>query len=250
MEIINILAGLYAILFNSLLFAQDNCDIRASLVDIRDNALKFDPNLEQTLRSNRGGIHCDTEIRATNLPNPRSKIIQDVVGEINSYSQRLTISQISLEGQGSLKFMSVDFGHGQNQYRLDLHIAPGIIPKGSTTSSSYYLSGYWLTFDNEGTLTQESTAFLPRVIADDQTIFLNWDSLALKTKVELVVGNLVVPIRNYGFGGTYDVNSPFFPVSKTVGSLAATSLMSQTSFLLRSGSTCRREGVPESVSCD
>lgn len=238
-----------AFLFNNHAIA-DDCDIRASAVDLRDRALIFNPTLRQTLRGPDGGPECDIRMLATNLANPRSKIIQDFVSEINSYSQTMMISQISLQGQGTLKFMSVDFGYGQNQYRLDLHIAPGIIPKGSTTSSNYYLSGFWLAFDNEGSLIQESAAFFPRVIADYQTIFLNWDSLALKTKVELVVGNLVVPIRNYGFGGTYDVNSPFFPVSKTVGSLAATSLMSQTSFLLRSGSTCGREGVQVPVSCD
>ena len=227
----------------------EECNIRANVIDMRDNALQFDPTLEHKFRSELGGVNCDTRISATNLAYPRSKMTQDLVNGINSYSQRLNISQVALQGQGELKFMSVDFSHSSITYRLDIYVAPGRIPKGELTPSSYKLHGIWLAFDYEGAVIENSLAFMTPEIAQDRNIFLNWKAISENTKIELLVDDVVVPIRSYGSFGT-NTPTPFFPLARTIGSLSETSLTPQTSFVLSSASTCFRDGEVRPVSCD
>ena len=241
----------------------EDCNLASStnsLVDLRDGGIGFNDGTNAFLSQLRGE-RCKTEIRATNLPAPRSKILQDFVEPITlrSFTQTINISNISLHGSGDLKFMSLDFISLNSEIsRLELFVAPGTVPKGVNQASNYFLSGIWTHFDVSGVEISRNY-FLTPAIAASKEISLKWQTTNLGIygegmKLDLDLVNSVVPISVYPPPGV-QAGMPwgqqkFFPTGKTMGSLSQTSLVPQSSFLLDSNSKCTRWTGTANDSCD
>ena len=229
-----------------------NCELRAAMVDVRDNGVSFDPEQTYIFRSpNPDGSppQCNLNINATGLPNPRSNILSEIKSPetLFSFTQALEIRSVSLQGDGQIKFMSIDFNSLYvPTFRLDLFISPAPAPaRGANTH--YYLSGMWITLAADGSY-QSATWFTPRLISDVQVPTLNWnwnsidfggwgDSMTLTMNT----GTETFDIYSYYQGNNPGVfKKPFNPVAKTYGNLGESDLTPQTSFKLGGYSLCGR----------
>lgn len=257
------MAFLTACVLLSLSAFAEECEFRAALIDLRDNGIAFEDHHKVFITGVGPEVsHCNTIVRATNLPAPRSKIYQDFLTpiDIESFTQTINISNISLRGYGELKFMSLDFISLNSEIsRLDLYVAPGTIPKGSNEASNYFLSGIWTSFDVNGVEVSRKY-FLTPAIRTSLEVSLKWQTTNIGMynegmKLDLDLVTSVVPISVYPQPGV-PAGSPlgqqkFFPTGKTIGSLAQTSLVPQSSFMLDSKSSCiRMAGAANAASCD
>jgi len=243
-----ILACLFA-LASSSAFAEI-CDLRAMVVDVRDNGVSFDPQLTYVLRSpnpSGSGSECNLNINATGLPNPRSNILSEIKypETLFSFTQALEIRSVSLQGDGQIKFMSIDFNSLYvPTFRLDLFISPAPAPaRGANTH--YYLWAIWNTLAPNGSVESEVMPFTPRVISVSQVPTLNWNWNYLGANdarmLTLNSGTETLPIYSYDrLNNSGGFRKPFNPAVKTYGNLSEYNLTPQTSFKLGGYSLCGR----------
>jgi len=243
-----LLAGVFALVSGNAFAA---CELRASMVDIRDNGVTFKSptGTEHVVFKSPDGIDpdCRLKINATGLPNPRSSIYRDyptaTAGQ-NIFSRTFIITEPILLGEGSLSFAKMRFYTvwgggiaGAEHYDLSLSISTAApIPKGQTFSASYWLSGDLQTIDQAGNVTSSRFAFYPRQIAPSTEITINWKS-GTRPQPYTWINTRTLDI-NFG-GGNNDVQNildydqlnsqytgvrDFAPYSETTGVLAEGSL--------------------------
>ena len=249
----------------------DECNLAPnvnSVIDLRDGGIGFGYGTRAILADSSAplGTRCKTILRATNLAEPRSRIYQELVSPswLTSYEEEINISDITLRGQGALKFMSVNFealqGNVAQTNILDLFITPGPIPKGSEQASTYVLTAHWAVYDTNGTPTSHYVSSPTIEARGSNQVALKWDvyraGLQDGMKLKMVFNNgYELPISEYPTPGapvgTIYGQQSFYPTTKTIGSLAQTNLEAQTSFVLDAISNCiRSPGAPNQGSCD
>jgi hypothetical protein len=263
-------AMLCLIVASSNIYAEGGCTLASpvnSVIDLRDGGIGFAYGAIPSLVNSDVALggECQVQLRATNLPAPRSKILQDFVNpfELRSFNQTVRIFDIYLRGTGQMKFMSIDFESYESyeaSSRLDLYITPGAIPKNSSKASTYFITGHWYSW-GPGDVAENytfNTGWLPAHTENTPEVSVNWQTNNnyapyFGMKLDLNIGNSTVfPISVYPPAGQGILlpwrQQTFYPTSKTIGSLSETSLVPQSSFLLHGVSSCSRSnGVTTTV---
>jgi len=257
---------------SSLHADESDCQLASpinSVIDLRDGGVGFAYGTTPTLVSTQAitGGSCELQLRATNLPAPRSKIYQEFRDplEIQYFNQEIKISNITLRGAGELKFMSIEFDSfgsstsGGSTSRLDLYIIPEALLKGRGYTEGYRIRGAWNNFDTDGVSLPGSYFYTP-ILSQSQVINLKWQyrdyGMYDGMNLELDLNNgTILPIITYPqtgvpWGASWG-QPRFYPTGKTLGSLSQTSLVPQSSFLLHTESRCIRIlGAINQNSCD
>ena len=160
-------------------FAED-CDIRASLVDLRDKGIAFGIANRAFLADTNApqGDPCRVIARSTGISNPRSSIFRDYPARTtgqNTFKRTFSISNPVLLGQGSLSFAKMMFNTAAGEYHLNLLISPGA-PISKGTSPSYLLSGTLDTLNQAGVVTNSRQAFNPQYVVNGNDFQIVWKS--------------------------------------------------------------------------
>lgn len=187
----------FKILATALIFAASGnafaaCDLRANLVDTRDDGLSFDPLQTVVYLSPDGGLgDCKLLIRATGLPNPRSSVFRNyriTTLNPNFFSRMFIVSDALLQGDGAITFAKMKFGKsfngvtsvGGNYYLLSLFILPGTQPaaKGQNSSPTYRISGTLDTMSQAGGILETRPAFHSRelIVGAEGGFQIDWNS--------------------------------------------------------------------------
>ncbi len=243
-----------------------NCHLASpvnSVIDLRDGGIGFAVDSSATIANPDAvtGGECKTQLRATNLDAPRSKILQDFIeaGSLQSFSHTIEISKVSLQGNGGMRFMHIDFNYSYPSY-LDLYIYPGPIAQGSTEASTYQIIGSWNSVGPDGVALPANyiySGWLPVYTTETPNVILNWQYINYGLwdgmRLDLNIGkNIVLPISVYPPPDT-QAGMPwgqqkFYPTTYIIGSLSKTDLVPQSSFFLKATSVCSRSnGVTTTV---
>lgn len=158
----------------------EDCDIRASLVDLRDKGISFGLDYRAIMSQSDASIGdlCKVFVQSTGLSSPRSSIAREYSGQTsgqNIFNRKFIIGNPILAGYGSLAFAVMKFKATGGEYQLKLSISAGApIPKGSTYSPSYRLSATLDTLDEVGAVTGTRQAFNPQYVANGQNFNIVW----------------------------------------------------------------------------